>query len=136
MHIVRNGVLVIAAAVGLGAGLAQAKLPAPTPQEQEAAAQKKAQAAAAAEVEKAALAKVQDQIAARYIAEQKAKGIMVTPTPLAAGATSKEIPAAALDHRPVEKAGAYNQSETTQSAQTSAASGSAANGAPPTDRKK
>ncbi len=136
MHIARNGVFVIAAVFGLGASLAHAKLPPPTPQEQEAAAQKKAQAAAEAAEQKAALTKVQDQIAARYIADQKAKGITVTPTPLAATPATQEVPAAALSQRPTEKAGAYNQGETTQSAQTTAAGGSSANGAPPTDQKK
>lgn len=136
MHIARNGVFVIAAVFGLGASLAHAKLPAPTPQEQEAAAQKKVQAAAEAEQQKAALTKIQDQIAARYIADQQAKGITVTPTPLAAAQASQEVPAASLSQRPTEKAGAYSQGETTRSAQTSAAGGSSADGAPPTDQKK
>jgi hypothetical protein len=63
-------------------GLATAKLPAPPPltDEQKAAAEeKKAKDATAAAAGKEAYAKAEDRVAARYIAEQKAKGVTVTP---------------------------------------------------------
>jgi len=139
MSISRTSVITIAAVCGAWASFANAKLPPPTPQEQEQAEQKKAKAAAEAQEQKAALTKVQDQIAARYIAAQQAKGITVTPTPIAAAApaaaTTKEVPAAAMDNRPTEKAGAYNEQVSPQSAQTSAATGSPPNGQKPNDQK-
>lgn len=66
-------------------GVAVAKLPQPPMDEKAkvAAEEKKAKDAAAAEAVKAALAKAEDRVAARYIAEQKAKGITVQPTPIA-----------------------------------------------------
>ena len=136
MSISRTSVIAIAAVCGAWVSFANAKLPPPTPQEQEQAEQKKAKAAAEAQEQKAALTKAQDQIAARYIAAQQAKGITVTPTPIAtAAAQTKEVPAAAMENRPTEKAGAYNEQVSPQSAQTSAATGSPPNGQKPTDQK-
>src|SRR5437762_10138522 len=66
-------------------GLAVAKLPPAPPMtdEQKAAAEeKKAKDAAAAENAKAQLARAEDRVAARYIAEQKTKGKVVQPTPI------------------------------------------------------
>jgi len=63
-------------------GLSLAKLPPPPPMDDQAKAaaeEKKAKDAAAAEAAKAAQAKAEDRVAARYIAEQKAKGTTVTP---------------------------------------------------------
>ena len=63
-------------------GIAVAKLPAPPPptEAQKAAAEeKKAKDAAAAELTKKQQAAAEDRVAARYIAEQKAKGHTVTP---------------------------------------------------------
>ena len=63
-------------------GIAVAKLPAPPPMDDKAKAaaeEKKAKDAAAAEAAKAQQAKAEDRVAARYIAEQKAKGKVVTP---------------------------------------------------------
>jgi len=76
-------------------GLATAKLPAPPPMtdEQKAAAEeKKAKDAAAAEVAKKQQAQAEDRVAARYIAEQKAKGHTVTPQ---MGPSSGAAPSAA-----------------------------------------
>ena len=71
------------AALVLGVfGVAMAKLPAAPPltdAQKVAAEEKKAKDAAAAEAAKAALARAEDRVAARYIAEQKAKGRTVTP---------------------------------------------------------
>ena len=63
-------------------GLAVAKLPPAPPMDEKAKAAAeatKAKAAAAAEVEKAALAKAEDRVVARYMTEEKAKGKTVTP---------------------------------------------------------
>jgi hypothetical protein len=63
-------------------GWAVAKLPPPPPMDEKAKAaaeEKKAKDAAAADAAKAAQAKAEDRVAARYIADQKAKGKAVTP---------------------------------------------------------
>ena len=75
-------------------GVAVAKLPPPPPlnDEQKAAAEaKKAKDVAAAEAAKQAQARAEDRVAQRYIAEQKAKGVTVTPQ---MGPTSGAAPAA------------------------------------------
>jgi hypothetical protein len=74
--------LLAAGLVVLSFGVAVAKLPPPAPMtdEQKAAAEAaKAKSAAAAEAAKAQLAKVQDQVVARYKAEQMAKGKGAAP---------------------------------------------------------
>jgi hypothetical protein len=84
-------------------GIAVAKLPAPPPMtdEQKAAAEaKKAKDAAAADAAKQAQVRAEDRVAARYIAEQKAKGHTVTPqtganAPPAATSSSNATPAPA-----------------------------------------
>jgi hypothetical protein len=63
-------------------GIAVAKLPAPPPMtdaQKAAAEEKKAKDAAAADLAKKQQAQAEDRVAARYIAEQKAKGHVVTP---------------------------------------------------------
>jgi hypothetical protein len=89
-----------------GFGLALAKLPAPPPMDDKAKAaaeEKKAKDAATAEAAKAAQAKAEDRVVARYIAEQKAMGKAATPqmgptsqaapaAPGKAGATAKDAP--------------------------------------------
>src|ERR1700716_1072723 len=63
-------------------GLALAKLPPPPPMDdaaKAAAEQKKSKDAAAAEATKQIQARAEDRVAARYIAEQRAKGFAVTP---------------------------------------------------------
>jgi len=63
-------------------GWAVAKLPPPPPLDDKAKAaaeEKKAKDAATAAADAAALARAQDRVAARYIAEEKAKGKVVTP---------------------------------------------------------
>jgi hypothetical protein len=74
--------MIAAALVVATWGLAVAKLPPPPPMtdaQKAAAEEKKAKDAAAAEAAKAQQAKAEDRVAARYIAEQKAKGKVVTP---------------------------------------------------------
>ena len=67
---------------GLVVGLfsvAVAKLPPPTEEQKAAAEAKKAKDAAAAEKAKEELKRVEDRVVSRYISEQKAKGVTVTP---------------------------------------------------------
>lgn len=115
--------LLIAALLAGSASLTFAKLPEATPEEKAKTAAAKTKSAADAEVEKQLLAKSQDQVVARYTEEQRAKGKEVKPTPIApptAAAPSpgvtQEVPSAALNSRTTEKAGAYNESVTPQSA--------------------
>jgi len=83
----------IAAALVVGMrGWAAAKVPPPPPMDaaaKAAAEEKKAKDAAAAEAVKAAQARAEDRVVARYIAEQKAKGKIVTPQ---MGPTSQTSP--------------------------------------------
>lgn len=82
-------------------GVALAKLPPPAPltdAQKAAGEEKKAKDAAAAEAEKAAMARAQDRVAARYFADMKAKGKAVPPpqvgpTAMAAAANVKGSPA-------------------------------------------
>jgi len=85
-------------------GLAVAKLPPAPPMDDKAKAaaeEKKAKDAAAAEAAKAQQARAEDRVAARYIAEQKAKGKTITPqmgpttVAAAAPAAAKGAPPAA-----------------------------------------
>ena len=94
-------------------GLAIAKLPPPPPMNdaaKAAAEEKKAKDGLTAEAAKQLQARTEDRIAARYIAEQKAKGIIVTPqmgpnagaaTDAAKGLSSK--PEKAMAHSPAKK---------------------------------
>ena len=78
--------LVIAALCLFTAGAVLAKLPVqPMTDEQKAKAEEtKAKAAEGAKKEAELLGKAQDRVADRYIKAQKAKGVTVKPTPLAA----------------------------------------------------
>src|SRR5215831_9529146 len=74
--------LIAAALVIATFGWALAKLPPPPPMDDKAKAaaeEKKAKDAAAADAAKAAQARAEDRVVARYMAEQKAKGKTVTP---------------------------------------------------------
>ena len=88
--------LIAAGLVAATFGIAMAKLPPASPMDDKARAaaeEKKAKDAARAEAVKAQQAKAEDRIDARYIAEQKAKGKVVTPqmapTVMAAAAPAK-----------------------------------------------
>ena len=91
--------------------LAVGKLPAPPPMDDKAKAaaeEKKAKDAAAAEAAKQQQARAEDRVAARYIAEQRAKGVNVTPQ---MGTTSTPAAATPPSHRPstkLEKQGAHS----------------------------
>ena len=74
--------LLAAGLVAATFGIAVAKLPPAPPMDEKATAaaeEKKAKDAAMAEAVKAQQAKAEDRVAARYFAEQKAKGKVVTP---------------------------------------------------------
>ncbi|MBC7944164.1 MAG: hypothetical protein H7X91_02620 [Burkholderiales bacterium] len=106
MRFSKLSTLLIAAAFGLLSGIAGAKLPLPSPEAQAKAEEAKTKAATAAEVDKANLAKAQDRVAARYIEQQKAKGVTVKPTPVAApaaAATPASSPQAAVPNPGVQK---------------------------------
>lgn len=75
-------------------GLAVAKLPPPTPEEEAKAAEAKEKAKEAAAAAEVATARAQDRIAERYIAQMKAKGVTVRPTPI------DEPPSAAVTTAP------------------------------------
>jgi hypothetical protein len=82
--------LIAAGAVVACFGVAVAKLPPPPPMDDKAKAaaeEKKAKDAAAAEAAKAAQTKAEDRVVARYVAEQKAKGKIVTPQTGSSAAT-------------------------------------------------
>jgi hypothetical protein len=97
----------LGAALVLGAfTLATAKLPAPPPMtdaQKTAAEEKKAKDAAAADLAKKQQAQAEDRVAARYIAEQKAKGNIVTPQMPAAGNAPPVQPAKAPEPAPAAK---------------------------------
>lgn len=77
----------MAAALVVGSfGLALGKLPPPDEKAKAAAAEAKAKAAAADEAGKAALARAEDRVVAHYIAEERAKGVIVKPQLTAASA--------------------------------------------------
>ena len=97
-------------------GWSVAKLPPPPPMDEKAKAaaeEKKAKDAATAEAEKAALTRAQDRVASHYIAEQRAKGKIVTPqvasAPQAAPAAAKGPPAKAAKAAKATKAASPSQ---------------------------
>ena len=104
----KTGKLFAAAALAfaLSAGLAYAKIPAP-PMDDAAKAkadEAKVKAADAAKKDAEVLAKAQDRVAARYIKEQKAKGVTVKPTPIAAAAPAATAAPAAAAAKPAAPA--------------------------------
>lgn len=70
-------------ALTVAASGAWAKLPPPSEEAQAKAAEAKVKAAETAKAEAELLGKAQDRVAEAYIKEQKAKGIIVKPTPIA-----------------------------------------------------
>ena len=66
-----------------------AKLPPPSDEAKLKAEEAKTKAAEAATKEAALLTRAQDRAAAKYMREQKAKGVVVKPAPAAAPATKK-----------------------------------------------
>jgi outer membrane lipoprotein-sorting protein len=79
---------------------AWAKLPPPSEEAKAKAEEAKAKAAESAKADAELLGKSQDRVAEKYIKEQKAKGIVVKPTPIAppappAAAATPAVPVAA-----------------------------------------
>lgn len=70
-------------ALTVAASGAWAKLPPPSEEAQAKAAEAKTKAAETAKAEAELLAKAQDRVAEAYINEQKVKGVIVKPTPIA-----------------------------------------------------
>lgn len=102
--------LLFAAVFALASSIAVAKLPAPTPEAKAKADETKAKAAATTEADKKKLAEVQDRVAARYIEQQKAKGITVKPTPVVAAAPAPA--AAAPAATPASTTGSTSKADT------------------------
>jgi len=97
--------LIAAGLVVASFGWAVAKLPPPPPLDDKAKAaaeEKKAKDAAAAAADAAALARAQDRVAARYMAEEKAKGKLVTPQ-MGRAAQGAVTPATAAVRAPPKK---------------------------------
>lgn len=94
--------LVIAALCLFTTGAVLAKLPAPSEEQKAKAAEAKAKAGEAAKKEAELLAKSQDRVASRYIQQQKAKGVIVKPTPIVAAAPAPK-PAAPVAAAPAKK---------------------------------
>ena len=84
--------LVLALTVAMSG--AWAKLPAPSEEAQAKAAEAKVKAAENAKMESELLGKTQDRVAQKYIGEQKAKGVIVKPTPIAPPAPPAAVPPA------------------------------------------
>lgn len=82
---------------------AWAKLPPLSEEAQAKAAEAKAKAADAAKVASGQLAAAQDRVAGKYIAEQKAKGVIVKPTPIAPPAPPASTLAAPAPSAAMEK---------------------------------
>ena len=80
--------IMIAAFCAFTTGAVHAKLPTPqlTDEQKAKADEAKAKAADAAKKDGELLLKSQDRVADRYIKEQKAKGVVVKPTPIAVAA--------------------------------------------------
>jgi len=82
-------------------GWAVAKLPPPLDDKAKAAAEeKKAKDAATAAADAAALARAEDRVAARYLAEQKAKGKVVPPQMGRTAQGAAAAPAKSAAHAP------------------------------------
>ena len=108
----------------MGCGIAIAKLPPPPPMDdaaKAAAEQKKAKDAAAADQVKLQQAKAEDRVAAKYIADQKAKGVTVTPqmgptAPAIAASIAAGSPGSGTNKgvaaQPPEKAQAHSDTKT------------------------
>ena len=116
--------LIAAALVIVGFGIAVAKLPAPPPMDDKAKAaaeEKKAKDAAAADQVKLQQAKAEDRVAAKYIADQKAKGVTVTPqmgptAPAIAATIAAGSPGSGTNKgvasQPLEKSQAHSDTKT------------------------
>ena len=95
---------IAAAAVCMSvAGVALGKLPPPSDEAKAKAEDAKTKAADAAKKDAELLAKAQDRVAERTIKEQKAKGVILKPTPVVVAA-APAAPAAAAPAKPAPDA--------------------------------
>jgi hypothetical protein len=100
-----------AAALVVGAfGVAVAKLPPAPPLTDEQKAEKASKDKAAADAEAARLSKAMDRAAEKYIADQKAKGITVTPQ-LPVGAPQSPDAAKGLPAQPEKASNAHSPAQ-------------------------
>jgi hypothetical protein len=85
--------ILIAALCVFTTGVVHAKLPAPqlTDEQKVKADEAKAKAAETAKKDSELLGKSQDRVADRYIKEQKGKGVVVKPTPIAVAAAPAAV---------------------------------------------
>jgi hypothetical protein len=103
--------LLAIAAIAASCGTAYAKLPPAPPMTEAQKAEAAAKKAAAAEKEKNELANAQNRVAQTYIAQQKAKGVVVTPQLPSTGGSaepqkppsSRAEPEKAMAHSPPKK---------------------------------
>lgn len=95
---------------------ALAKLPAPTEEEKAKVEATKQKAAQDAEVEKRNLEKAQDRVVQKYKDSRKPGSQQADAGKATATDSRTEVPAAAVNSRPLEKAHAYNEGVTPQSA--------------------
>lgn len=82
-------------ALTVAASTAWAKLPPPSEEAKAKAEEAKAAAAEKAKVDAEQLGKAQDRVAEKYIKDQKAKGVIVKPTPIVPPAPPAVAPAPA-----------------------------------------
>lgn len=92
---IKTGKMAFMLALAIASTGTFAKLPPPTEEAQLAAEAAKVKSADAAKVAAEQLTKVQDRVTERYIKEQKAKGIIVKPTPIVAPPPPPAVAAAA-----------------------------------------
>lgn len=97
-----------------GAGAAWSKLPPPTEEEKAKTEAAKQKAAQDVEVEKQKLEKAQDRVVQKYKQSNPNGG--QNRAAASAKDSRTEIPSAAINSRPLEKAHAYNEGVTTESA--------------------
>ncbi len=95
--------LTIAALCLFTTGAVLAKLPPLTEEQKAKAEEAKVKAAEVAKMEADQLSKSQDRVAARYIQQQKAKGVTVTPTVIPAPAAASPAQAAPAAPAPAKK---------------------------------
>lgn len=98
----------------IGAGAAWSKLPAPTEEEKAKTEASKQKAAQDVEVEKQKLEKAQDRVVQKYKQSNPNNG--QNKAAASAKDSRTEIPSAAINSRPLEKAHAYSEGVTTESA--------------------
>ena len=108
--------LLLASALIAANGIVHAKLPPPTEEEKSAAEAKKQTAAEQAQQAKQALEKAQDRTVQHYRQSKGQRANQANKDAASAMNPSTEIPSAALDKRPLEKAEAYNEGVTPESA--------------------